>query len=234
MTPVRATRPVLITLALTLAGCGGGEGAPQNFRAMAEHVAAIDIPMDPQAARSSGRPSPLTAQEQGLRPVKFSPAHVAVMTPHEMWDARDALTGRAPTVSTDADGDGLRDAVVGMARPAVEAASHAAPAVVTKAIAERAAPADAPRLRPAVVRSEPNPAGRMIQLGAFSSPAGAQAAWARLKARTDLSNLSPVFERVEVDGRSLTRLKVGPIPTEAASALCAAAQVADPWCRRAG
>lgn len=201
---------------------------------MAEHVAAIDIPLDPQSTKSGGGAPRLTTEEQGLRQVKFSPAHVAVMTPHEMWDARDALSGGDSMVSTDADGDGLRDAVVRMARPAVETAVQAAPAVVAKAVTERAPPAEASRLRFAVVRSEPSPAGRMIQLGAFSSPAGAQAAWARLKARADLSNLSPVFERVEVNGRSLTRLKVGPVPTEAASALCAAAQVADPWCRRAG
>lgn len=200
---------------------------------MAEHVAAIEIPMDPHAVRSSGAPRP-TREEKGLRQIKFSPAHVAVMTPHEMWDARDALSGGASMISNDDDGDGLRDAVVRMARPAVETAVQAAPAVMTKAVAERAVPAETPRLRPAVLRTAPSPAGRMIQLGAFSSPAGAQAAWTRLKARTDLSNLSPVFERVEVNGRSLTRLKVGPIPTEAASALCAAAQVADPWCRRAG
>lgn len=74
----------------------------------------------------------------------------------------------------------------------------------------------------------------MIQLGAYSSEAGARAAWNRLKAGDALSSLSPVFETIHVDGRMLTRLKVGPIPTEAASALCAAAQVADPWCRRAG
>jgi hypothetical protein len=200
---------------------------------MAEHVAAIDIPMDPQAMRSGEAPPRRTAEEQGLRQVKFSPVHVSVMSPHEMWDARDALSGAASMVSTDADGDGLRDAVVRMAQPAVETAVQA-PAVVTKAATERSVAPETPRLRPAVVRSEPSPAGRMIQLGAFSSPAGAQAAWTRLKARADLSNLSPVFERVEVNGRSLTRLKVGPIPTEAASALCAAAQVADPWCRRAG
>jgi cell division septation protein DedD len=233
MTPGLATRPVLITLALTLTGCGAVEGERHSFRAMAEHVAAIHIPLDPKdlgAGRSAPRP---TAEEQGLRPAKFSPVHVAVMTPHEMWDAREALNSGAALVSADADGDGLRDAVVRMARPAVAPAAQAAAPVVTRAVVEQAS-VETPKLRPAVVRSEPHSAGRMIQLGAFSSPAGAQAAWTRLKARADLSNLSPVFERVEIDGRSLTRLKVGPIPTEAASALCAAAQVADPWCRRAG
>jgi ATP-binding cassette subfamily B protein/ATP-binding cassette subfamily C protein/ATP-binding cassette subfamily B multidrug efflux pump len=61
-----------------------------------------------------------------------------------------------------------------------------------------------------------------------------RAAWARLRTQADLSDFSPRFEDVEVAGRRLTRLRVGPIPTETASALCAAAQVADPWCRRAG
>jgi hypothetical protein len=53
-----------------------------------------------------------------------------------------------------------------------------------------------------------------------------------LKASADLAALAPVFEPVEVQGRTLTRLKVGPVPTEAAAAVCRAAAVADAWCAR--
>lgn len=219
MTPARATRPVLIALTLALAGCGAVEGDRQSFQAMAERVAAIDIPLDPKAI-GPGAASRQTAQAQGLRPAKFSPVHVAVLTPHQMWDARDVLSrGGSLALAEDKSEDGLR----------------AAAPVVARAMVEQAvARTEAPMLRPAVVDMPPRAEGRMVQLGAYSSRAGAQAAWAQLKARASLSNLSPVFEGVEVNGRSLTRLKVGPIPVEAASALCAAAQVADPWCRRAG
>jgi cell division septation protein DedD len=154
---------------------------------------------------------------------------VALMTPHQMWDARDAQAGAGRP-------DGLRDAALRMAEPAVEPVMRAAAPVVAKAVVEQAAARVAPQpsLRPAAIRTETAAPGRTIQLGAYSSEAGARAAWSRLKANADLSSLSPVFEGVEVNGRSLTRLKVGPIPAEAASALCQAAQVADPWCRRQG
>jgi cell division septation protein DedD len=236
MTSASATRPVLITLALVLSGCGAVDGDSPSFRALADRVAAIDIPLDPEAAGSAQVEPRPAAEKPGLRPLKFSPVHVQVMSPHEMWDARDALSGgTALLAADDADSDGLRDAVVRMARPRLEpVAQTAAPDAGRAELEPRAASTETPKLRPAVVRPAPQSEGRMIQLGAFSSPAGAQAAWARLKARADLSNFSPVFERVEIDGRSLTRLKVGPIPAEAASTLCAAAQVADPWCRRAG
>ncbi|MFN7112164.1 MAG: SPOR domain-containing protein [Brevundimonas sp.] len=235
MTPAPATRPVLIALTLVLTGCGAVEGDRQGFQAMAERVAAIDIPLDPQAVRADEGPRP-SAQAQGLRPAKFSPAHVAVLTPHEMWDARDVLSrGGSLAFAEDKSDDGLRGAVARMAEPVVEPALRAAAPVVAKAMVEQAvARTEAPMLRPAVADTAPPVEGRMVQLGAYSSRAGAQAAWTQLKTRASLSNLSPVFEGVEVNGRSLTRLKVGPIPVEAASALCAAAQVADPWCRRAG
>ena len=81
---------------------------------------------------------------------------------------------------------------------------------------------------------KPAAAARHVQLGAYSSEAGAREAWRRLKVRADLGQLSPVYETVQVEGRVLTRLKVGPIPAEQAADLCRAAQVSDPWCRRAG
>lgn len=226
MTPAEATRPVLIVLAVALAGCGAVEGDRRRFQTMAEHVAAIDVPMDPHAERPGGFSRPQSAEAQGLRSAKFSPVKVALMTPHEMWDARDGLisVAEASEVGT----KGLRDAIVRRAEPAVQRAA-------AQAVAETLATSpETARLRPAVVRPRAGGEGRMIQLGAYSSEAGARAAWNRLRAGDALSRLSPVFETINVDGRMLTRLKVGPIPTEAASALCAAAQVADPWCRRAG
>lgn len=200
MTPAAATRPVLFVLALSLAGCGVVEGDPHRFQAMGDRVAAIDVPL---AAQKTDAPAPVTTRGGTGR---FTPVHVSVMSPHEMWDARDAQA------------HGQRGSLVRMAQPVVESTIHAAAPAVAEAVA---APAEAK-------------AHRTIQLGAFSSDAGAQQAWSRLQTRAALTGLSPVFERVEVDGRSLTRLKVGPIPVETAADLCRAAQVADPWCRHAG
>ena len=64
--------------------------------------------------------------------------------------------------------------------------------------------------------------------------AAARSAWTTVKAGAAghaLTGLSPVFERVTVNGRALTRLKVA-APTTAAVAICRAAQVNDPWCAR--
>lgn len=218
MTPAQATRPVLIALAMTwgamLAGCGVVEN-PQRFHAMAEQVAAIDVSRGGKAAPHSN-----SAAEAGLRPARFSPLQVSLMDPHEMWDARDAQS------------DGLRSGVspsqrviTAPAEPIVEQAE-----IVRAVIREPVRPLEEPVLRPAVAKVE----GRTIQLGAFSSEAGAREAWARLRTRDELATLSPVFEGVEVNGRNLTRLKVGPIPAETAVAVCHAVQVADAWCARQG
>ena len=144
---------------------------------MAERVAAIDIPLDPKAI-GPGAASRQTAQAQGLRPAKFSPVHVAVLTPHQMWDARDVLSrGGSLALAEDKSEDGLRGAVTRMAEPAVEPALRAAAPVVARAMVEQAvARSEPPKLRPAVVGAGPRAEGRMVQLGAYSSRAGAQAA----------------------------------------------------------
>jgi hypothetical protein len=220
MTPAEATRPVLIALAcaggLALAGCGAVDRDPHRFRSMAENVAAIDVPLKPDSRHRS-------AEQEGLRPARFTPVKVAVMDPHAMWDARDAQAG----IRHEAEDTGLRDAVIRVTQPVVQAA---APAVVKAAADEAVARFQAPMLRPASL-SVPTQ-GRTIQLGAYSSPVGAQQAWARLRAKSDLAGLSPVFEEVQVNGRNLTRLKVGPVSTETAAAVCRSAEVADPWCAR--
>lgn len=214
MTPAEATRPVLIAMAAAataaLSACGVAEGEGVRFQSMAEQVAAIDIPLERQA------PTPRrAAAESELRLARFSPVKVAVMDPHDMWDARDAQAA------------GLRNAVAWAARPVREAAAQP---VARAGLRDTPQQAEQPALRAAAPHGET----RTIQLGAYSSEAGARQAWTRLKAQADLSTLSPVFESVEVDGRVLTRLKVGPIPTQGAAALCRAAQVADSWCARQG
>lgn len=220
MTPAEATRPVLIALAcaggLALAGCGAVDSNPHRFSAMAENVAAIDIPLKSDTRHRS-------AGQAGLRPARFTPVKVAVMDPHAMWDARDVQAG----IRHEAADTGLRDAVIRVTQPVVQAA---APAVIKAAADEAVARFQPPMLRPASL-SVPTQ-GRTIQLGAYSSPAGAQQAWARLRAKSDLADLSPVFEEVQVNGRSLTRLKVGPVSTETAAAVCRSADVADAWCAR--
>ncbi|MEC7796954.1 MAG: hypothetical protein VX755_06480, partial [Pseudomonadota bacterium] len=173
MTPAAATRPVLIALTLGLAGCGAVEGDRHSFQSAADRIAAIEIPMDPDAPRPAAAHE-TRAETQGLRPAKFSPVKIALMTPYEMWDARDAMAGRlgADERRTEPEPDrepGLRGAVTRMVQPAVQPAMRAAAPALVEAVDR----ADRPVLRPAVIRSEARPTssteGRLIQLGAFSS-----------------------------------------------------------------
>lgn len=208
------SRPVFVALtalsALTLSGCGGMEGDGRTFESMANAVAAIDVPMTSasQDAPSVAATAPLPSQQAGLRPA----LQVQVMDPHDLWDARDGSVEGA-----------VRQAVV-------KTAAEAAPAVaqsVTRAVVQQAS--ERAGLRPALPGSA---SSAVIQLGAFSSEAAARAAWSEIGKGGALSGLSPRFEAVEVNGKRLTRLKVGPIPVEAAAGLCRAARVSDPWCRR--
>ena len=189
------------------------EGDPHRFESMAQVVAAI--PLD-----SGARPV-RNAAESGLRPalavtetvVDRSALRVEVMDPHDLWDARDA---------------GLRGAVAAAAPAMVEAAAPVVTRAVVQQVADRM---PAPRLEPAVVRTTSR---TVLQLGAFASRAAAQRAWTRIAdAGHGVAELSPTFEAVEVDGRSLTRLKVS-APVDAARAVCRAADAAQLGCLRRG
>ena len=187
------------------------EGDPHRFEQMAQFVA--DIPLEDGA-----RPV-RTAAEAGLRPamavteavVNPGALRVEVMDPHDLWDARDA---------------GLRGAVEAAAPALIEAAAP----MVAQGLVQRVS-ADMPtrRVDPPVERAVQR---TMLQLGAFASPAAAQRAWGRIAdAGHGVAELSPVFEAVEVDGRTLTRLKVS-APIDAARAVCRAADAARLGCLR--
>ncbi len=206
MTPGRMLRPVLIgLLGLSTASCGFVESDPNRFENLARSIA--EIPLDGAV--------PATGAEAGLRPTFVSAEQVArpgalrveVLDPHALWDARDS---------------GLRGAVERAAPAMIEAA---APAVTRAVVSEVARATD--ELRPQAVLET-------LQLGAFSSPAAARAAWTRIAEAGDtVSTLTPAFEAVTVDGRTLTRLKVA-APADAARAVCRAADAADLGCLRRG
>jgi len=193
------------------------EGDPHRFESLAKAVAAIPV----DGARAPAAAPHPGAAHPGLRPA----IRVEVLDPHALWDARDAdLNG-----------------MVQQAAPRLVAA--AAPAVadaVVQQVSARLNDATAHvSLRPAINGRPVVPIAAakvrgLVQLGAYSSEASARSAWTRLKrgqASWALDGLSPVYEAVEVGGRSLTRLKVQ-APAAGAEALCAAAGVDDPWCRR--
>ena len=190
-------------LAALLSGCGMAEADPHRFEGVAETIAAI--PLSSSDGEAQREPSgPRNAEEAGLRPLK-----VELLTPHQLWDARDGLTSKAaavlpamPPVFIDPE-----------APPAVQAAQQQQAAKPPRPVAVAAA-------APAV----------LIQLGAYASQASAQAAWERLGQGSH--GLSPVFEPVEVKGKRLVRLKVRAGSAQA-KALCERAAASDPWCVRA-
>lgn len=211
MTSSRMLRPVLTLLAGGLvASCGSADGDANRFASLAQHVA--DIPVDGQAVARTRPAVEATAAERGLRPafpeiaVKQAGLKVEVMDPHDLWDSRDGL------------------------RPAFPAGGLAIEPKQRQTIVRFA-----PEVRP-VVRPENVSTGsrKTIQLGAYSSPEAAHAAWAAARsgrAAAALQGLTPDFEAVKVNGRSLVRLRVS-APSAAAAAVCRAAEVADPWCLR--
>ncbi|WP_339930807.1 SPOR domain-containing protein [uncultured Brevundimonas sp.] len=209
MIPAPLFRSVLAAVLVSgLSACGAVESDPHRFENLANRIAAI--PLDGSRAPKAV-PS---ARELGLRPAQPASLRVEIMDPHELWDARD----------------GGLDGLVDRAAPVV--ARAVVQQVSTRVAASAAEAGLRPALKPAPV-ARPVPTG-LIQLGAYSSEDSARLAWARLTAKADsgvLTGLAPVFEGVDVDGRRLVRLKVA-APAGAAAAVCAAARIDDPWCRR--
>ncbi len=220
MTPSLPIRPVLaLFLTAGLGACGAVESDPHRFENMAERIAAVPLDGAEPApvVEATAKPAP-TAASTGLRPA----LRVEVMDPHALWDARDGMVQQASARVAEAAAPVVADAMVREASSRIEAA-----------VARPRAEAE-PRLRPAMATAPRAGQGGLVQLGAYSSQEGARAAWDRLKsggAAWALDGLSPTFETVRIDGRELVRLKVR-APGAGAAALCAAAGIDDPWCRR--
>ena len=238
MTPSRMLRPALVCLALAgvglmTASCGMVEGDPNRFETLAEKVA--DIRLDGSQAANLATTTVRTAAEQGLRPAISASSsssvsqdlRVEVMDPHDLWDARD----------------GLRRTISEQSTAVAEAAAPMMARAMVKQLSDRISGPRTPQAqdpRPVVVRAPEAPrtartmARTTIQLGAYSSEAAARSAWSTVRngaARQALEGLSPMFERVMVGGRPFTRLKVA-APATAATAICHAVAVSDPWCAR--
>ncbi len=220
MTPSLLIRPVLaLLLTAGVSACGMVESDPHRFESLAERIASVPLDGSEPAPRERAAvpAAPLRVAELGLRPA----LKVEVMEPTALWDARYGV---------------MEDAAASAARAAapvvVEAAVTETRARIQHAVERRPLRPALPADRPAAAPRAP---GGLVQLGAFSSEQAARAAWSRLKsgaAGWALEGLSPTFEAVSVNGRDLVRLKVR-APAAGAAALCAAAGVDDPWCRRA-
>ncbi len=129
------------------------------------------------------------------------------------------------------------------ARSAMAAIVAAAPRVMAAAIPDKASDeSDSQRADIPVPKPEPREAVaaadiRHVQVGSFRSLLAAKSAWRDMRGRhAALDGLKPVFEKVVTPaGRTLFRLKVGPVKSDAqARALCGQLDVRDSWCAKAG
>ena len=214
MTLRRMLRPALVRVAVlsagaALASCTGVDSDANRFEDMAQHVANIRLDGAPAGSGDASLFRPAIRS-------KPQPLTVQIMDPHDLWDARDG---------------GLRGAVGQVGERVVEAASPAVAQVAMQRAVLR--PSEPAPLRPAMAEA-PAEALATIQLGAYSTPEAARMAWDRAAsgpAGAALAGLSPVFEAVEVNGRSFTRLKIV-APAASAVAICQTAAASDPWCAR--
>lgn len=216
MTPCALFRPVLLSLAgLATASCGAVDSDPRRFESMARSVSEISLDAGDHAGASglSLRPAILNAAPAA----KPGALRVEVMDPHDLWDARDAgLRGFVKQAAS----DGLASAepAASPAGPLTERAGTV-PAILSQAAGTEAAEAGPQQV---------------LQLGAFSSPAGARSAWTRISAAgAAVARLTPEFETVEVDGRVLIRLRVT-ASSGMERAVCRAADAVDLGCLRRG
>jgi cell division septation protein DedD len=91
--------------------------------------------------------------------------------------------------------------------PTPAPARPAAAAAARPPAAPSPAPAPAPAAAPAPRAAPPATPGRTVQLGAFSTRARAEAAWAALAAKHGMLSFTPSYAAIERDGQTLWRLR---------------------------
>lgn len=231
MTPSRSLRPALAVLCgILVASCSAVEDETFSFEALANEVASI--PVDMTADPSQALASPASAHDLGLRPAFQRDAErpgslvVEVLDPHALWDARDGLRRSAASTRQQTllpQGVALSEVPQAELRPAISDTlrpSRSATAPVPTS------PTGSPSSRASLAT---------IQLGAFSSEAAARTAWSRVStgpAAEALEGLEPDFVKVQINGRSMVRLRIS-APSARASVICRAADITDPWCLKA-
>lgn len=156
---------------------------------------------------------PVSAEAAGLRGPLLSAQTVGLRGPIEPGSRTPMrIEVVEPEVLWDARADGFAAvATAAVAEAVVEQTVNHAPEVVEQ-----------------VVRT----AGRTIQLGAFSSRQAAEAAWAQMSGHSGLVGVSPLFEEIQRDGRTLVRLKAS-VDEAQAHDVCRAAGAGD-YCASTG
>lgn len=129
----------------------------------------------------------------------------------------------------------VRGVVFDTAAIAAQSAAHDLPDIPVQA--ETAPLRLTPLMAKEQVPQAPAEGQRHIQIGSFGTYAAAQSAWEDLRDRyPGVERYRPAYERVvTASGRTMVRLKVGPVDGEAqARGLCDRLDIHDNWCAKAG
>lgn len=197
--------PVFALLTAACDPAASGDGT--RYQKWAETVSTI--PLDPASDQGETSQHSL-ALETAPPPASDKRLRVELMTPHQLWDARNGPL-KVPTM----------EVLENVSPTELVTTNHAA-------TTPRSIPAPTPSA------SLPVPtATKLIQLGAFSNDEGARNAWKQVQAALGTNGsaaLQPRYETVEVAGRQLVRLRVAASDADALR-LCQALASNDPWCK---
>jgi septal ring-binding cell division protein DamX len=198
---------------------GRVSGATQRLEA--RQIQAVGVAPEPPSKAAA----PLTKiHKNKADKAKASQTVTATADPRDPWiqSAPAPAETAAATPAPAADHPDHKDAA-----PAIAAApaEHAAPAASTEASTkDTKAPAVPPAphndAKPAAEAQGAAGVGFALQLGAFGSGQRAASGWEELKARggATLADLLPKREELSRDGKTLYRLKAGPLPDREAAA----------------
>nr|WP_306437059.1 SPOR domain-containing protein [Porphyrobacter sp. GA68] len=197
-----------------------------------------------QLALTNFPDTPMLAAEAATQlPVDAEPSIAVARVANAGFDAAGELPPIGRTAQS-VDGSPVQ-AVAAPARPStVPAAQIATAAVAAPSVRVAAAPsaASAPAravpakpaataaVRPAALQQF-EPGNHLVQLGSYTSEAGARAAWPVFQARFPvLKDQSPVITKAQVNGRIYYRVAAGNLAERSAQSLCAMAKAKGQGC----
>lgn len=203
---------VVPAFVLSLTACDTGSSSDgSRYQQWAETVSTI--PLDPASAQADNAPNQISLEPSSREPSSRA-LRVELMTPHQLWDARNGP----------------------LKVPTMEVLENISPTEIVRTAETAPSPARETRLPETVMASTAETSTaptKLIQLGAYSSEQAARQAWQRVQSSVGTSQaggLHPRFETVEVSGRQLVRLRVATTDDQARS-LCQALASNDPWCK---
>ena len=217
-------------------GATAGNSAAPNGLALGEprKVRTISIRPDGTVILPDSKPAAAPAPAaMTLPPTTQARAPQAAMPlaplPAETPHAGPAGTTTAPRLAAATPSTSGGSSTQAASTPAPQRVASAQPGVV--AAAAQPAPQRVASVQPTGAAAAPQPAeaasgeGFSVQLGVSASETEAKATLQRFQQKfTDLKGKAPLIRKAEVNGSTLYRVRVGPMPRDEASSLCSKIQ----------